>query len=76
MATEQRISRLEGAYEQVDARLSDTNQRIDSLSSRVNALQANTLESSMNARFNTLTILTVGGWVALMAAIVALFFAK
>jgi flagellar capping protein FliD len=71
MATEQRISRLEGAYEQVDARLSDTNQRIDSLSSRVNALQA-----SMNARFNTLTILTVGGWVALMAAIVALFFAK
>jgi hypothetical protein len=30
----------------------------------------------MNARFNTLTILTVGGWVALMAAIVALFFAK
>jgi chromosome segregation ATPase len=65
MATEQRISRLEGAYEQVDARLSDTNQRIDSLSSRVNALQA-----------NTLTILTVGGWVALMAAIVALFFAK
>jgi hypothetical protein len=45
MATEQRISRLEGAYEQVDARLSDTNQRIDSLSSRVNALQASTLSN-------------------------------
>jgi hypothetical protein len=64
MATEQRISRLEGAYEQVDARLADINHRVDSL------------EASMNARFNTLTILTVGGWVILMAAIVTLFFAK
>jgi flagellar capping protein FliD len=71
MATEQRISRLEGAYEQVDARLADINHRFDSLSSRVD-----TLEASMNARFNTLTILTVGGWVILMAAIVTLFFAK
>jgi hypothetical protein len=58
MATEQRISRLEGAYEQVDARLADINHRVDSLES------------------NTLTILTVGGWVILMAAIVTLFFAK
>ena len=64
MATEQRISRLEGAYEQVDAHLADINHRIDSL------------ETSMNARFNTLTILTVGGWVTIMAAIVTLFFAK
>ena len=42
MATEpQRISRLEGAYEQVDARLTDINNRMD------------TIEASMNSRFNT-----------------------
>ena len=77
MATEQRISRLEGAYEQVDARppAPTSHHRVDSLEASMNA-RFNTLESSMNARFNTLTILTVGGWVTLMAAIVALFFAK
>ena len=71
MATEQRISRLEGAYEQVDARLADINHRIGSFEASMNARLA-----EINARMNTLTILTVGGWVTLMAAIVTLFFAK
>ncbi len=71
MATEQRISRLEGAYEQVDTRLADINHRFDSFEASMNARLA-----EINAHMNTLTILTVGGWVTIMAAIVTLFFAK
>ena len=83
MATDElRISRLEGAYEQVDARLADINNRLDSMSNRIDSMEAkfesriNGLEASMNARFNTQLILTVGSWVTLMAAIIAIFFTK
>ena len=70
MAThEQRISRLEGAYEQVDARLADINNRLDSMSNRMNAMEA-----KFDARFNTQLMLTVGSWVTIMAAIIAVFF--
>ena len=70
MAThEQRISRLEGAYEQVDARLADINNRLDSMSNRMDAMEA-----KFDARFNTQLMLTVGSWVTIMAAIIAVFF--
>ena len=68
MATpEQRISRLEGAYEQVDARLGSIDNRITSVENRINSL-----ESAMNSRFNTLYILIGGAWVTLMATIITL----
>ncbi len=60
MAThEQRISRLEGAFEQLSVRLDEMNSRLN----------------EMNSRINTLTHLMGGAWVTIMAAIITLFFA-
>ena len=54
MATEDRISRLEGAYEQVDARLGDTNARLNDISSTMNS-RFNQLTDEMNSRFNEIS---------------------
>ena len=51
MATEDRISRLEGAYEQVDTRLGDTNARLNDISSAMNS-RFNQITDEMNSRFN------------------------
>ena len=61
MATEeQRVSRLEGAYEQVDSRL-------DEMSRSIEALRA-----EMNSRFNNMIILMGGSWVTIMGTIIGL----
>ncbi len=57
--TEERLSRLEGAYEQVNERLNDLTQAV------------NSLRSDTNARFNNMYIIMGGSWVSLMAAIIA-----
>ena len=62
MALEQRISRLEGAYEQVDKRLDELNRSIESL--RVD----------MNSRFNNIYILIGASWVTLIGAMIGLYF--
>ncbi len=67
MALEQRVSRLEGAYEQVDGRLSDLNSSMDSLRADMTSLR-----TEMNGRFNNLYLLIGGSWVTLMAAIIGL----
>ncbi len=72
---EKRISRLEGAYEQVDARLADPSSRMDSVEANFSA-RMDAMEAKFGARFNTQLILTVGSWVTLMAAIIAVFFTK
>ncbi len=69
MTLEERVSRLEGAYEQVDARLSDLNRAIESL-----RVEMNTKFDQIDRRFNTLYLLLGGGWVTLMAAIITLAF--
>ena len=69
MALEERVSRLEGAYEQVDARLSDLNRAIESL-----RVEMNTRLDQMDRRFNTLYLLLGGGWITIMAAIITLAF--
>ena len=56
---EERLSRLEGGYEQVNERLNDLTQAI------------NSLRSETNARFNNLYIIMGGSWVSLMAAVIA-----
>jgi tetrahydromethanopterin S-methyltransferase subunit G len=61
---ERRISRLEGAYEQVDARLHDLAQSLEST------------RAELNSRINTLTVIVVGSWVTIMLAIIGLYFAK
>ena len=55
---QQRISRLEGAYEQVDRRLGDMHQAIEGL------------RTEMNNRYNGLVMLIVASWVTIMAALI------
>jgi tetrahydromethanopterin S-methyltransferase subunit G len=64
MTTVQRVSRLEGAYEQVDARLHDIGQAVESL------------RSEMNSRFNTLMVIMIGSWVTTILAIIGLYFTR
>ena len=81
MALEQRTSRLEGVYEQVDGRMEDMNRSIESLRTDTNrsieSLRADThsLRSEMNSRFNNLYILMGGMWATMVAGFVALFLA-
>lgn len=68
MATsEERISRLEGSYEQVDKRLGDLTASFNRLSGDLNSLR-----TDMNAKFNTLIIVFATGWVAVAGALVVL----
>ena len=53
--TDERLSRLEGAYGQVDRRLDDMSRALDSF------------RNEMNSRFNNLYVLFFGGWVTIMA---------
>ena len=62
MATEQRVSCLEGAYEQVDRRL-------DSMEQAISGLHA-----EINSRFNALYVLIGASWVTLIGAMIGLYF--
>ncbi len=65
---EQRVSRLEGAYEQVDRRLDELSRSIESLRTEMNGLRA-----EMNNRFNNVYVLIGGSWVTIMVAIIGLY---
>ena len=81
MTTEQRISRLEGAYEQVVQPLVDLNQSMGGLRSEMDSLRSEMrgemggLRSEMNSRLNTLTIVMFGTWVTVIGAVIGLYFA-
>ena len=66
---EGRISRVEGAYEQVDARLAEINDRLNGIDHRFSEMN-----NLMNSRFNNLYLLLGGSWVTLMATIIGLRF--
>ena len=67
--SEERISKLEGSYEQVDRRLGDLQASVERVSNDLNALRAD-----VNAKFNTLIIVMATGWVAVACPIVTLAF--
>ena len=67
MVIEQRISRLEGAYEQVDRRLDEMHQAINGLRGEMNSLRG-----EMNSRFNTLYVLIAASWVTISGAMIGL----
>ncbi len=80
---EQRVSRLEGAYEQVSERLGDLSQAIaglradmhagiGSLRSEMNEGQAS-LRAEMNSRFNVLLVLLGTLWATTVGGFIALF---
>ena len=69
---EERVSRLEGAYEQVDRRLEELNQLMESL--RAELRESNSaLRAKMNSRFNNLNVIIVGSWITVIAGVIALF---
>ncbi len=76
MVIEQRISRLEGAYEQVDRRLDEMHQSIIGLRAEMNSLRGemNALRAEMNSRFNTLYVLIAASWVTIIGAMIGLYF--
>lgn len=69
MASEQRVSRLEGAYEQVDKRLDDLNRAVESLRAEIGNLRA-----EMNSRFNNVYVLLGASWLTLTGAMIGLYF--
>ena len=73
MALEERVSRLEGAFEQVDARLAGLDRSIESLRAEMNGLRSemNTGFDQVDRRFNNLHLLIGGSWVTIMASIMA-----
>lgn len=71
MALEQRVSRLEGAYEQGDRRMEDLSRSIESLRADTNSMR-----SEMNSRFNNLYVLMGGMWATMVAGFVALVLAN
>ncbi|MXW27237.1 MAG: hypothetical protein F4Z77_13235 [Dehalococcoidia bacterium] len=72
MTTEERISRLEGAYEQVDQRLGDLTQAFNAWRAESNR-QNEVLRSEMNSRFNILLVVGAGAWVTTVGLIVGLY---
>ena len=89
MTTVQRVSRLDGAYEGVNARLHDIGQSVESLraemktrfaevNSTVESLRAETNSrfAEVNNRFNTLMIIMIGSWITTILAIIGLYFTR
>ena len=81
MATmEERVSRLEGAYEQVDSRLGDLSETVTRLDAKFDGLR-NDMDSKfdaflseMNAKFNTLIIVMATGAVGITGALITIAF--
>ena len=77
---EERASRLEGAYEQVDRRLGDLTEVITRLDVKIDALRNDmdakfdAVRSEMNAKFNTLIIVMATGAVGVTGALITIAF--
>ncbi len=73
---QQRISRLEGAYEQVDRWLDDMHRSIESLRADLNGLRAemNSRFNEMSNRYNVLIVVMVGASVTLIALMIGRYF--
>ena len=68
MATmEERVSRLEGAYEQLDQRLVDIQASLQRIDARIDRLEA-----KVDAQFRTLMAVMVTGGIAIAGAIITL----
>jgi hypothetical protein len=80
MTMEERVSRLEGAYEQVARRLGDLTDAIARVDAKVDSLRTDmdgrfdSLRSDMDAKLNTLILVIATVGVAIAGANVALAF--
>ena len=71
--TEERVSRLEGAYEQVDRRLGSIDERLAAMDARIET-RFSSIEarfSSIEARMNAMMAIMVTGFIAIGGGIVA-----
>ena len=73
VTTEERLSRLEGAYEQADGRLGDISRSIEAMRTETNQ-SIESLRREMNSRINNLYILIGGSWVTLVIMLIGLYF--
>ena len=77
---EERASRLEGAYEQVDRRLGDLTEAITRLDVKIDALRNDmdakfdAVRSEVSAKFNTLIIVMATGAVGITGALITIAF--
>lgn len=70
-AAEDRLSRLEGAYEQMDKRMADQTAATSALAAKVDALGA-----ELRREIRSLYFFVGGAWVSLAALVVGLYFAR
>ena len=73
MVIEERVSRLEGAYEQVDRRLDELSRAIEGLRADMRA-EMSALRAEVNSRFNSMYVLIGASWVTLIGAMIGLYF--
>ncbi len=70
--TEERLSRLEGAYEQVNERLGDLRTDVSSLRSEMNE-RLNDLARRQDNFRNTMLLLVGGVWATMIGGFIAIF---
>ena len=70
--TEERLSRLEGAYEQVNERLGDLRTDVSSLRSEMNE-RLNELARRQDNFRNTVVLLVGGVWATMIGGFIAIF---
>lgn len=81
-AAEDRLSRLEGAYEQMDKRMADQTAATSALAAKVDALGAELRQelqsqiSELRREIRSLYFFVGGAWVSLAALVVGLYFAR
>ena len=79
MVMEERVSRLEGAYEPVDRRLSDLHQSVQSLREEsrqsTESLRQEMVQNraEINSRINLLFLMVGGIWATIVGGLIALF---
>ncbi len=70
--TEERLSRLEGAYEQVNERLGDLRSEMNERLTKLERGQES-LRSDINNLRNTIILAFAGAWVTTVGGLIALF---
>ncbi len=69
----ERVSKLEGAYEQVDQRLGDLTISVESLRTEMNS-RLDTMDSKFESKFNTLIVVMATSGVAIVGTLIAIAF--
>ena len=67
----ERVSKLEGAYEQVDQRLGELTSSVESLRTEMNS-RLDTMDSKFESKFNTLIVVMATSGVAIVGTLIAI----